>query len=332
MPTSQQPLYRAVVRDACVRTWRNPFLWPLGFLAGLALTGSAFDILLRYWDTITGQKTSIFFTIGLLVQRLIEHPNGINARLLIPIGGMLILGLIALACLVISVMSQGAMLAAITTEEEHGTMNLRAFFQNGKKHRWSLLLLTLSTRAALVALALLCGVLYRASAYAPTQWLAMLGLAGIGILVLKSYLLISVSLFAAVGIVRFDESVMTALKKGLTLFRTHLLVVIETSILLFFVDALISLAITAGFFALAVPFSLLFAGANLVHAGIGTWLLSSMFVLITVLWVLVIAAAAVVFHYTVWTLLTERMRNEAHTVVAKSTRWISSVRTAMKSV
>jgi hypothetical protein len=220
-----------------------------------------------------------------------------------------LLFLILLAVLAwLSVVSQGALLSAVAAEEERKRPNLQTFFQRGMRSFWPLLGLNVLVRLAVGLAVLLIAALLLPAARIEDPRLVAGAIAAFILLIPAAYLAITVAFFAALGVVRFRESLGEAIRRAWLLVRRNWLVVVETSALVFLIDALVAVLIAIGGAILAIPFFLLFLLATLSKSVIIFWSLAVIFILLLSLFILAVASAAVTFHYAVWALLAERLR------------------------
>ncbi|TAL19208.1 hypothetical protein EPN90_04555 [Patescibacteria group bacterium] len=329
-----RPLYRAVLNDALISTWRNKHLWPLAFFAGLLMTGSAYDLLYRAWNAIS--NTMLRAEFGLWIPDV--FPRAWEVIKKGPVNwqtlpwGLLLVGLLTLALYAffvwLAVVSEGTVLAAIAAEEEKERPNLRGFWQRGIRSFWPLLGVNILLRLAVWFLTLLlAAVVIPATALAAPLDSAVVILAFV-LIIPPAYAAIVAAFFAALGVVRFKERLLPAVKKSWRLITVNWLVVLETSIILLLADILIALTLTILAMLLGATFFGFLALSGFAAASPLYWFLIVSFSFIVIVGVLAAVAGAITFHYAVWTILAERLRRGQQTI-PKIIRLTQTLRAAL---
>jgi hypothetical protein len=307
-----RPLYREVLRDALRVAWRNKHLWPLGFLAGILLSGSPYDLISRCFSMAFSAPNGAYGSSDLMMTLVLARRvalQGIHAGLpwiVLPIG-LIVIALVA-AVVWLATVAQGGLLAAVAAGGERRQPGIQAFFNEGLRRFWPLLVVNLLLRAV-VALAVLAiaAVFIPAVKYA-NPLLIFTALAGLVLIVPFAYLATNVAFFAAMGIVRRKERLLPSLAEAWTLTLRHWLVVLETSFVVFALDLVAALGLALAAAVLSVPFLILFLAAAVTQSAAVLWTVLGLYFLLLLALILTVASAAVTFHYAVWALLAERLR------------------------
>lgn len=327
------PLYRDVLRDAFVYTWKNAYIWPFGLFAGILLSGSAYDLLLRTWNFLISSTVSGKFGYGypfMLGQTLTQngHLNifGVPGWLFVLCIASLI---VCVAIIALSVISQGALIDAVVNAEEHKKPNLQTFLVRSKKVFWQILSLNILTRiiAALaifvIAILLVPGSMHNDRLLTSSAILAFI------ILIPLAYLAVTMALFAAFELVKSSCTLGNAITRAWKLVVKNWLIVCETAILVTFIDFLAAVVFVVAAMVVFIPFFVLFLISMLFHSTFVFWLLLVLFLITIITFVIAVSAAVVTFHYTVWSILAERLENGQ--AIAKVIRMFSTIKNAFKS-
>ena len=328
-----RPLYREVLKDAGLITWRNKHLWPFGFFAAILLSGSPYDLLSRCFYFVTDSAPdfsggsaalTILKTTGEVLA--VGFRGGLIWSLPVLIAILLVIGA---ALIWLSVVSQGALLSAISAEEEKKKPNLQIFFQRGVKHFWPLLAVNVLLRLSIALAALIAAaILTPAAASSNLAFQAGIVIAFL-ILLPLAYLAINIAFFAEMGIVRFKERLGEAIRNAWLLITRHWLVVLETSALVLLIDIALAIAATVAATLFSIPFLALFLLALLSRSLLVFWAVLTLFILTITALILTVASAAVTFHYSVWVLLSERLRKN-DPVIAKIMRLYDQIKNAVR--
>jgi hypothetical protein len=334
--STARPLYRTVLEDAFTFTRRNPHLWPLGFLAGAMLTGSAYDLLIRIWNTVLGMAVSYRYGFGFPVAagRAIhtiqtEHFFDFASRFPWWFPGAIAFVLVFGALVIwLCVVCQGALLDAVAAAEEKKLPNLQSFFRRGMRTFWPILGINILVRMIAGFAMLLVAALLLLTLQYSSPFLMGVCIAAFVILIPLAFVVISAAFFASLGVVRFKESAGIALRNALRLVMKHWLVVLETAALVTLMDVVFLLGIVFLLTVVTVPFFILFLVAATFKAGLASFVLSAILFLLVVFLLLACLSAVVTFHYAVWTLLAERLHKGK--AIAKIVRVAESIRAALR--
>ncbi|MBP9748935.1 hypothetical protein KBD18_01890 [Patescibacteria group bacterium] len=332
-----RPLYRAVLQDALTFTRRNPHLWPLGFLGGAMLTGSAYDLLIRMWNSVLGMAVSYRYGFGFPVaagraMHTIRQEHFFDFASRFPwwfpgaIAFVLVFGALVIW---LSVVCQGALLDAVAAAEEKKQPNLQTFFRRGMRTFWPILGINILVRVIAGFAMLLVAVLLLLTLQYSSPFLLGVCIAAFVILIPLAFVVISAAFFAALGVVRFEESAGVALRNAINLVMKNWLVVIETAALVTVLDVVFLLGIVFLLTVVTVPFFILFLVTASFQAAFASLALTAILFLIVIFLLVASLSAVVTFHYAVWALLAERLHKGK--AVAKVLRVAETVRAALSS-
>lgn len=128
---------------------------------------------------------------------------------------------------------------------------------------------------------------------------------------------------------RFKERLGEAIRNAWLLITRHWLVVLETSALVLLIDIALAIAATVAATLFSIPFLALFLLALLSRSLLVFWAVLTLFILTITALILTVASAAVTFHYSVWVLLSERLRKN-DPVIAKIMRLYDQIKNAVR--
>ncbi len=269
------PLYRQAFSHSWHLAWRQPSLWPLGlFSAALGQMGLV-DVLTQGWFTARGFRPGRgwfqlfeFVRSGFRMDALPPGSSGWVAFLLVVFAG------IALMFLVVSVISQGA-LVDVTAHMQKRKQNPHAghSWHVGVRRFWSVFLVHLFKKLSLIILGILTGsvalsVLLQTGMPAWVFLLVFLCTSVLGIMI--SFLAIYTVCYAVVEEMSFFQAVRSAW----ILFVEHWLVSIEVGLTIFALNIGIVCVLVTGLFVALVPaflsyfFALVFSSGGLFSFGI----------------------------------------------------------------
>ncbi len=328
---NSRPLYRAVLRDAFYRTLKNKRLWPFGFLAGILFSGSAYDLIARFWNAIVGGSFDSAYQ-GNLIRLATRDFAALGGFSLANFHWWFVpaaLTILAILVLVVwlAVVSEGVLLGAFAAEEEHKKNSLGALWRNGLNSFWPLLVINfILALIAAAAVALAALPLYPA-AQNGNNWFVAGAIAAYVILVPAAYIAITAALFTAIEVVRFGEPLRKGFRSARRAIARNWVVIAETSALVLLIDAAVAVALAIVGAVASVPFFVLFIAALASRSALFFWLVLGLFIAIITFAIVAAASAVVTFHYAVWTLLYERLKKGD--VTAKVTRVYNLFRQAI---
>ncbi len=306
-------IYRSMFEKAWQMTWQHKELWIIAAVAGLANTGAVFRSVLRGFSHLqpadqlnVEQAQDALLGMPWLVTYL-EHLVTLSpARIIFTIASAAIL---LLAAALAAMAAQHVLILGIDKKiKSRKALNLHAIIHAIKHaHLWRLLavniIMVLATTITIALGALVLVPLLSDSAIIDT-----LAFSGVYIIVLPILFAVSaLGMLTLIQIVRQDRTIPEAAIGTWNLLRRNWLVTLETTLLLFIVNALISLLLLIIISAYAlIVILLLFAAYN-----VGSFALMVTVGVLGVLGAVIIflfhAGIVSCFNYSVWTQLAHRL-------------------------
>lgn len=310
-----EPTYREALRDAWHLVWRHKILWIFGILSvvfsRLGISNFVGQIVALDQNSFFRQDYSNFFSIDFW-QPLI---SGWSLWL------FLLVAAVGVLAILLSVAAEGALISAAADWYKLGTApKFNKAWHKGVKHFWRLLVVRVFERIILLALLMLIGYLLsrfvQVDSWFNTIYTAIIFGAGF----LIAFTVSAVSIYAAGYIVHDGNSIGAALEKGMMLYRRHVLVSLELSLIELLFSSLTAIFIVVVGFWLLLPSVLLSVIAGLTGY---TALISFGIGLTLVLYVLLVALTGAFFHafmLSSWIYLFMKMHHEG--VASRVLHWL----------
>lgn len=313
----QEPTYRQALSAAWRFTWHNKIVWVLGLLAVLLGQFGLSNFIGKLFLAAEGGYTYHFLPGWISLIRF--YTPSLSA-----VGWVLWLAIVlaALGILVVvaAVAAQGALVAAAALfYKKKKAPSLGRAWHTGVKHFWRLLAVTVVVQ--LVLAVILSALTYILNILLPGNgaWqfvgtIAMMA-AGLFLAMVASV----VAIYAVGYIVVEEETLSTALVKGWRLFHDHLLVSLETSLLLLLLNLVVFMLFSVVSVILLAPPALFAVLAGSTGA---LWLMTvgwAIWFMLSVLAAALIGAIYNTFVISSWTYLFMKMHKEG--VMSKILHW-----------
>ncbi len=305
--------YSDLFQKAWRLTWEHKELWIIAALAGLVNTGAVFHNVLRGFarfqpaDQFQLENVQEFFLgIPWLITYLERIVTLSPVRIVVTIVSAAIL-LIAFALIIMA--AQHLLVLGIDQKtKSKKRLNISALAHTIRHaHLWRLFAVNIIV-AILVTITIALGSLILLPLLSDSLLLDTLAFSGVYALVLPIlFILNALGMLSLVEIVRHDRNVIKAIASAWTIMRGHWLVVLETTLLLFIVNALASLLLilVISVYTL-ICIMLLFAAFN-----VGSFLMMGVVGVLGILGAAIIfifyAGIVVSFNYSVWIQLSRRL-------------------------
>lgn len=300
--------YRDIIQKAAATTWQHKFLWFFGLFAALTSNGEEYDSLFRNTSWVTGLQQNITDIKDLASDgRLQEVWRGLTDYLsnntLSSIGVIFVVLVIFAFAIWLIVVSQVALIAAATKKEKKEPIDLVDGFWNGNKHFLPVLGVNAIMIGVLYGLLLVTGLplLFAFLTTGITGYLTALTIISFLVLVPINIVLSFITKFAAISVIVDGHAVGSALRRGWMMFKKNWLVSLETALILFLINFVISLFIVGALSISGLP----------VTNQVGFLV----FFIISA----VLGALLATFQYTTWTYL--YLELSQRTVISKLIRW-----------
>lgn len=305
-PKKTESVYRILLKDAAIITWKNKFLWIFGFFLALSGQSGLYDVLMRNWGTWLGR--GLAFMGGPVPWPSMQGADW-SLRALPPgiiMVGVLVIALIALA-IFLAVTSVGGVVAATRRIVKGLKVDFKSSWHIGLVNFWPLL-----------AIAVLTYLLLNL-AFVVVTWPAVVvatQTTGVSILVFTAayavYLplllaIAFVGLYAACGVVLGGLTVAEAIANGWRLLKKNIVLSVEMGLALFLTSFIFSLLVLTASIILLFPLFLASLIAYLTGALATTGALMGLAGALFALIIVMAGSYVTAFQVVAWTLLYERV-------------------------
>jgi len=286
--------YLQILKDSWRIIWNNKYLWWFGFFIALG-SGGGFNSQLPMnnngdWEekTEAGREEILSF---------------INSHFEWIATGLIILAAIAIALLVLRIISQAAIIKSVDDIEKGGGSNFSIGFKKGRKYFWKLLAIDLIlgffTLGILIVLFLPVVFLFHAKSYIAASLLLILAiLIFIPLVILVSFL----KKYAHFYLVLAKSGIGSSIENAYQVFRKNILSSLIMALLLLVIGVIAGIAMVMLILPLALVFIFMGLILYLLLAKIGIFIAAVLGVLILILIIFLLSSIVTSFYQTAWLL------------------------------
>lgn len=311
-----KPLYRYILRDALLITWRNKFLWFLGFFVALLGNGGAYEIILKSVDRSVlkallggGEVPSIISALAKLKDLVLR-----SASVKPVLEFVLVIVLLIILAALYFLFSSAAMTATILAVKKlrHGKIGLLEALRESLPHLPHVFGINVLTK-------ILIALLVAMSAW-PLGWLFLKSRLAFGaiyvlvfVVMMALGLVISfISIYAACNSVFGANHIFSAFREAWHIFRKNAIISIEMALLLFFLNLAVSIVLLAVLVSIGGIFGLILTLLSATKLNIVFWIVTALGVLFFTALLVLTGSFFGAFQLASWTILyTKLVRGEA---------------------
>src|SRR3989339_1095515 len=318
-------LYRPLFREAWLLTWQRKSLWIFGIFAALISTGGVID-------TVGATLQKVERTESLLHQLMdhsfIGYPLASEYIQQLTLLGTHRVGLIlcvitisVVALLIISILSQGALLLGIGSKEPQEPYRLRRLAGN---HFWSLFIVGILNKILMSILTLLMILPLWLIAVSGSTIDAILFFILMLVFIPISVIINIVYMFTMIHIVEKNAHLLDAIHLGFQLFKKQWVATIEYGLILFFLVFAAGLALLFASSLLFIPYTLLSPIVLLTGSTALFITMNVLFAFLIFVVILVFGGVSVTFQYSAWYVFYKRGQHKIHgkKLFSKILRWV----------
>ncbi|PIR66535.1 MAG: hypothetical protein COU51_03280 [Parcubacteria group bacterium CG10_big_fil_rev_8_21_14_0_10_36_14] len=314
MKIDSSSLYRDIIKRAFLVTWRNRFLWILGFFTTFLGLGSLYEITVKnsinnieIFSSFANKITSISLS-GIIISKNLDKINIGNAILTI---FFLIFATALIAFLIwLAVISfSGLIKSAQKLDQNKKKLSLRVVLKEGKQHFWQILGINILGKVLITCLLAFTGwtlsFIIIDHSIGRAFFYFFVALLFIAISLLITFLIVYASCFSILK----EKSFFSSIKHSWDLFKKNWIVSIEASVILFAVNFILKLTLTASIVLLSIPFMillLLFYSAASTISGISTVIIA-IWILISIVLMVLVGSFYSAFQIVAWTFIFDRI-------------------------
>jgi len=302
-----QPTYREALKAAWVLVWHNTSLWLLGLLSVLFAGSFGLGNFLAHLMVNMGAYKGVWLVSWGIPTLPIIKPS-------IILGLSWLLGLaivIGIAIIIISVVAKTSLLVAVADYYKNKTApKLEKIWNAGLKYFWKILTIEVARKILLAAIAIIFGVVWYYLSPAGTILNYVVGSLALIAAILLGWFVSAVTIFTSGYVVIDGKPLLKSLKKAFQLFKNHMLVSFEISVILTILDLLLVIGFVLIFYFSFMPtiFIWLIAGA-LGNAALAVFGAILGFVLL-IIFITIFGAIYNTFYTSVWMYLFMKMHHE----------------------
>jgi hypothetical protein len=306
-----EPIYRPILREAFELSWKEKRLWLISAIAGILLTGSVYDVVLRGATAVSPER-SILGTIIPLWGRLVESWPTLTISDLIfgSLNALLITGfflIIVFAVFSASVIAQGTIVYAIGARRRGRVPAFRDALTVGARALWPILVLNIIALAVLFATRGLIAVVHTILLSNIGSLMFLLYVASFIIFVVVGGITIIIQIFALNAMILQGATLAQGIERGIELFNRHWVIAVETVSILFIISIGASIFTIALLMVLTVPYFIIALTALALNSGLLWSIVTIIFFFLSFFIVLMIFGYIVQLHYTTWTLMYRKL-------------------------
>ena len=328
-------LYRPLFREAWLLTWQRKSLWIFGIFAALISTGGVIDTVgatlqkVEHTESLLKQLMDHSFIGYPVASEYIQQLSLLGTH---RVGFLLFVTTIgSVALLVISVLSQGALLLGIGSKEPQKPYRLRGLAQT---HFWSLFVVGILNKILMAIVTLLMILPLWLVAVSGSTIHGLLFFVLMLFFIPVSVMINIVYMFAMIHIVEENTHPLDAIHLGFQLFKKQWVATIEYGLSLFLLVFAAGLVLLLASSLLFIPYTLL-SPVILLTGSTGLFIgINVLFGLFILAIILAFGGASVTFQYSAWSVFYKRGLHKIHgkKSFSKILRWIESKFSEKKSV
>lgn len=235
-----EPTYRQALSQAWILVWRNKTLWILGLLSVLFAGSFGMDNFIgKIMATLASGKITFLADLNL---RSFLNLTPINLVGIVWLSGiMLAVGLIIVF---ISVCAKTSLLIAVVDFYHHKTVPIFGpIWYKSIKYFWKILSIELVKKILLLAIMAFFAIIWSQLPHLNYVWQMPAAILILGLIIFLTLIIISTSVYASGYAVIDNKPLLTSVANGWRLFRRHILVSLEISLILLLIDLLVLLVL-----------------------------------------------------------------------------------------
>ncbi len=237
----EEPIYGRALRRASQLVLHHKILWVFGVLS-LLLGQLGWNNFVGSLSVFSGESST--FSSYFLAFPWTEVWQGSN--IFWSLWLMIVLLAVSLLVIVLSVVSEGALIAAATSWYK-GVKNIKIdeAWHKGAKHFWRLFVVHFVKKFFLVSLLVFVNSLVATLSFSKSFSSTLMIVVVVAVSLFAALLISTTGVFAAGYVVESELPALKSIQKGFQLFKEHVLVSLELSLILLFIQAVIVLIFVA---------------------------------------------------------------------------------------
>jgi len=311
-----ESFYRIILKKAFWLTWKNRWLWVLGFLAAIIGNGGVYEALIRGFNNIS-EGRSVFNTF----QEYVE--SGIFGMLSwAKLGalwqsdtsafGVTIFTLLAVMCVLavmitLGVIGQGAVIGGIIGLDEKEPMKFKSSFRMGVDRFWPVIEINVITKVVLLGFLLLLAYIASLIVVSSSAVNIFVYVLSFVLFLILGIIIYFLTIYGTAYVILRRKSVGEALRAAWHLFSKHVLLNLEMGFLLFILNIVVATLFFTGCFVLLSPLFVLYFLFLVAGSAAVASIIMAIMILLFVMLMLFVGSWWSTFQLGVWALLFEKL-------------------------
>ncbi|MFZ5364761.1 MAG: hypothetical protein ACOZBH_01000 [Patescibacteria group bacterium] len=332
------PLYRLILKRAWKISWKNKWLWFLGFFAAFLSNETVYESIMSNFNTGFSGRDFVFITKDFLGVGLLDIFKWSFLKDWWTGGGLtfsfMLLLTVAFACLLLfflfmSIISQAGLVKSAITIDLGKKISLKQAFQSGIEKFWTVLCLNILTKViffgAFVFIGYLFSLLIKVNPIGVIDYFLYFLFAAI--LIFGALIIYYLTIYGTAFIVLRGKKLFSSIGLAWHIFIRNIVINLEMALILFAIVVIVTIAYLITVFILGVPLVLVYMLLSFALAQKGALIAAGLAVVMLLIVTVLFGAWYSTFQLSCWSLLFEELALKR--AKSKISRIVESVRSSL---
>lgn len=322
-------LYRPIIKQAVIISWRYKFLWLFGFFATALIGAGNFEIITQALQTMGGQGFSLmglnlFFTNdafrGLTLSKLVDFIIKNPLEGLLVLLTFLVLLVITILVVWLAIVSVGALIHSVGKLYRKQKINFSDSLEKGIVNFWPVLGVNVLAKIITLILFFIVSIpiflMVQKGSWFNALFYLILFILMVGLAVIIAFL----TIFAEIYIILERKSIGASIKASWKLFQKNWLISIETGIILLLINFIFGFILFAILAVLSIPWDIILIVFASSQSVIGYTIFLAAGLLFLVAAIILAGSFLSTFQFAVWTILFLNIQKEVQSKIMRLTK------------
>lgn len=311
-----ESIYRLILKKALIISWKNKWLWFLGFFAAVIGNGGVYEALIRGFNNIS-EGRSVFFTLREYMETGVfgmiswaklsalwqSDPAAFGLSIF-----SIILMLCALAVLItLGVICQGGTISGVIAINEKKKISLKDSFKIGVDKFWSILELNIITKVILLGILVFLAYLASLIVFASSAANMFIYVLSFIIFIILGIIIYFLTIYGTAFVILRGRNAFSGLKDAWHIFTKNVLLNLEVGLLLFVVNLLVVFAFFLLNFIVLSPLVLIYFICLVSSAKVCASIVVVIMLIVFLILMILVGAWWSAFQLGVWAMLFEQL-------------------------
>lgn len=310
------PFYRLILKRALTISWKNKWLWILGFFAAFLGNGSVFEALIRSFNNVS-EGNSVFDVIreysqmgflGLMSWSNLSHlwkadPSAFGLTILTTI---LFLSVLALL-LSFAVISQGGLIRSVVNTDKGKSAGLKDSIKHGLDRFWPILEVNVITKIVLLGILFLVVYLISLINFNNEFLNLIIYILAFSVFIVFGIIIYFLTIYGTAFVILREDNAFRALKEAWLIFKSNALLNLEMGLILFVANILVYIVFTIVGFILMAPLLLLYIVFLFAGWTTGVGVMMTFTTLLFIAYMFLVGSWYSTFQISAWSILFEEL-------------------------